>query len=236
MNFKYYLLIFLIPCSLIGQINQVDYRVFIEGSHFENSSELSGKLGDDVLKNTINNLRDLSFSLYYNDSISYYEKNKELKNEGKEGINIVKILGGNNYYTDLSSHHSLQITRLAPKQLVKKDSIKWTIVPNETKQILNTKTIKARGALVYSGSRGDKRLRNIEAWFAPSIPTSVGPDRFCGLPGLILSIKLDNGLQIEAQRFTKNSKKQSIKIPEHTIITEEELTNRLKKIRESMRN
>jgi len=230
-----YLFIFLISCNLFGQIEQVDYRVFIDPSHFDNSTELLKNLGSSVLADTKENLRDLSFSLYYDDKYSYYVKNEELSNDGSRGINIVKILGGNNYYTDVQAHKSLQITRLAPEQLVLMNAVEWTI-HSSTKQILNTKTFKATGILTYY-HRGDIKSKNIEAWFAPSIPTAAGPDRFCGLPGLILAVKSPvDGLQIIAQRYEKKTKKKVISIPNYPVISELELSKRLRKMRESMRN
>jgi len=38
--------------------------------------------------------------------------------------------------------------------------------------------------------------QEIIAWFAMDIPSSAGPERFCGLPGLILEIDINNGAMI----------------------------------------
>lgn len=40
------------------------------------------------------------------------------------------------------------------------------------------------------------RFQKVEAWFALDIPISAGPDRFCGLPGLILEVNINNGAKI----------------------------------------
>lgn len=40
------------------------------------------------------------------------------------------------------------------------------------------------------------RKQSIEAWFALDIPLSSGPDRFSGLPGLILEVEINNGAMI----------------------------------------
>jgi GLPGLI family protein len=40
------------------------------------------------------------------------------------------------------------------------------------------------------------RYQKVEAWFALDIPISAGPDRFCGLPGLILEVNINNGAKI----------------------------------------
>lgn len=58
-------------------------------------------------------------------------------------------------------------------------SFKWQIL-SESKEILGYKCQKALGEF-----RGRKYI----AWFAPSIPISDGPWKFCGLPGLILAVE-----------------------------------------------
>jgi porphyromonas gingivalis family protein len=58
-------------------------------------------------------------------------------------------------------------------------SFKWQIL-SESKEILGYKCQKAQGEF-----RGRKYI----AWFAPSIPISDGPWKFCGLPGLILAVE-----------------------------------------------
>lgn len=40
----------------------------------------------------------------------------------------------------------------------------------------------------------------VTAWFTPTIPVSVGPDRFGGLPGLILSVDENNGQRVITAR------------------------------------
>lgn len=58
-------------------------------------------------------------------------------------------------------------------------NFKWRIL-SESKEILGYKCQKAQGEF-----RGRKYI----AWFAPCIPISDGPWKFCGLPGLILAVE-----------------------------------------------
>lgn len=45
--------------------------------------------------------------------------------------------------------------------------------------------------------------QKVVAWFAQDIPVSAGPERLCGLPGLILEVDLNNGgMIITADRIT----------------------------------
>lgn len=61
----------------------------------------------------------------------------------------------------------------------------WEIVGDSTRTILGYECVMAR--MPYHG-------REWKAWFAPEIPASDGPWKFCGLPGLILRAESADGL------------------------------------------
>lgn len=47
------------------------------------------------------------------------------------------------------------------------------------------------------------KKQKIVAWFAQDIPLTAGPERFCGLPGLILEVDVNNGgMIVSADRIT----------------------------------
>jgi GLPGLI family protein len=53
--------------------------------------------------------------------------------------------------------------------------------------------------------RDSIKNQTIIAWFALDIPVSAGPDRYTGLPGLILEININKGaLVISAETITIN--------------------------------
>ncbi len=60
----------------------------------------------------------------------------------------------------------------------------WNIVPDSVKTILDYQCRKA--VCTYRG-------RNYEAWYCPKIPVSLGPWKFSGLPGLIMSVRDTKG-------------------------------------------
>lgn len=77
-------------------------------------------------------------------------------------------------------HSMLNATNLAVKEV---DKIKWTVL-SETKTIEKFKAQKA--TTTFGG-------RNWIAWFTNDIQIQDGPYKFCGLPGLILTIEDDKG-------------------------------------------
>ncbi|WBV58821.1 GLPGLI family protein [Chryseobacterium daecheongense] len=77
-------------------------------------------------------------------------------------------------------HTSINADNIALKE---NNKINWTIFP-ETKNIEGFKVQKA--TTTFGG-------RNWEAWFTNDIQIQDGPYKFCGLPGLILSIGDDKG-------------------------------------------
>ncbi|MCT2562516.1 GLPGLI family protein [Chryseobacterium herbae] len=77
-------------------------------------------------------------------------------------------------------HTSISASNIALKE---QNKINWTIIP-ETKTIEGFKVQKA--TTTFGG-------RNWIAWFTNDIQIQDGPYKFCGLPGLILSVGDDKG-------------------------------------------
>lgn len=74
------------------------------------------------------------------------------------------------------------------KQYIISDSIrnyKWKI-GNNLKEIVSHICMNAT-------TYDSLRKQNIEAWFALDLPVSAGPDRFGGLPGMILEVDINKG-------------------------------------------
>jgi GLPGLI family protein len=74
------------------------------------------------------------------------------------------------------------------KVYIVSDSLKapdWKIL-NDLKEVA--------GHVCMNASLNDTlRKQKIIAWFALDIPVQAGPDRFWGLPGLILEVSINNG-------------------------------------------
>ena len=74
----------------------------------------------------------------------------------------------------------------------------WQIHPERDTTILNLRCLKA--TTTYGG-------RDYIAWFAPDIPISDGPYKFCGLPGIIVRIadtKNEHIFELQGARYDVN--------------------------------
>ena len=125
-------------------------------------------------------------------------------------------------YRDRSKGETFDIMTLLNKEYVIVDSMgcqQWKI-KNDMKEIAGHICMNAS---FYDTVRG----KEIIAWFALDLPIPIGPDRYCGLPGMILEINEANGavvytaisvlLSEENVEIEKPQKKKKTK-----IITEED--------------
>ncbi|MDE5481402.1 GLPGLI family protein [Elizabethkingia meningoseptica] len=110
--------------------------------------------------------------------------NPNYKLKGRDLFFISKINKGKS--TSNNFQYTAAIGYNSDKQYFVSDSVpnfKWTINENSTKKILGYNCIKA--TTVFRGAK-------ITAYYTPSIPYSVGPFKFFGLPGAILDVREDN--------------------------------------------
>lgn len=68
---------------------------------------------------------------------------------------------------------------------------KWNIT-NETKMIDNYSCLKATCLIKNRGQGGAVFDKEVVAYFCPELNYQFGPREFCGLPGLILEVVVDN--------------------------------------------
>lgn len=145
-------------------------------------------------------------SKYYSKATDIYERvksdpkakdayNKEMilaleKAKGKGGFLEQTPLARNNplviYNNYPANKRTVQDAVFFDYYIYEDDNIPqmWTIVSDSVKTILGYKCRKANCS--YRG-------RDYEAWFTPDIPVGVGPWKFSGLPGLIMSVQDTKG-------------------------------------------
>jgi len=164
--------------------------------------------------------------LYYTADASLYMNDPKSNNDGGmtddvsgdgEHIQIKMSAPDNRTYCDLKNKQ--QITQqdfMQRKFLITTDlnSKDWKITGNQ-KMILNYPCQEA--------TRQDTD-RKVSVWFTTAIPLSTGPSSYCGLPGVVLAVDINNGNQtITATSVSKDVDASKIKKPtEGKKVTQEE--------------
>jgi GLPGLI family protein len=91
-------------------------------------------------------------------------------------------------YRDRDKEEIFDVITLLSKEYVVKDSLScqnWKI-KNDMKEVA--------GRICMNASYYDSiKKKEVIAWFALDLPISIGPDKYCGLPGMILEINEANG-------------------------------------------
>jgi GLPGLI family protein len=94
-------------------------------------------------------------------------------------------------YRDFKNERRIEIEDISARQYMIEDSLKsysWKIM-NKIKEV--------NGQLCMMAMTEDTiRKQKIVAWFANNIPSSAGPERYFGLPGLIMELDIDDGAVI----------------------------------------
>jgi GLPGLI family protein len=122
----------------------------------------------------------------------------------KEGVVYFKV----DYYSPIQSYILKE----------KMPAINWSIL-TETRKIGTLQAVHAKG--VFGG-------RTYNVWFTPDIPLPFGPNKFCGLPGLILEVYSEDGfVKYKFQSFESSTKDSVVleKPKSGKEITDEEFRN-----------
>ena len=91
-------------------------------------------------------------------------------------------------YRDREKNETFDVMTVLSKDYVIRDSIvcqNWKI-KNDLKEVAGRICMNASA---YDSIKG----KEIIAWFALDLPIPIGPDRYCGLPGIILEVTEGNG-------------------------------------------
>ena len=91
-------------------------------------------------------------------------------------------------YRDRESRETTDVMTILDKQYVVKDSIvcqNWKI-KNDMKEVAGRICMNAS---FYDSIKG----KEVVAWFALDLPVPLGPNKYCGLPGMILEVNEANG-------------------------------------------
>lgn len=167
----------------------------------------------------IKNIKEVQFALFFNNNESLYKAVDKMESDADPTINIAKVVGGgaNLYYTNIKLNEAVyQKDDGGEIWLVSYLGDKWNLT-QETKYIGNY--------LCYKATL-DKE--NKFAWYTPEIPVNFGPNKFHGLPGLILEVQI-GGLTFKAFEIILNPKESILmKKPKGKEIKQEEYFKKYK--------
>ena len=139
--------------------------------------------GNDSEWKLYNNLYFTANSSKFENSTEKADPNDDNRWAGRTELFFMKRDFANNTMTDA-------IELLGKSYLIEDDiqAIDWKIM-NDLKEVAGHICMKAFTEDTF-------RNQKIVAWFAQDIPISAGPDRFSGLPGMILEIDINDGAMI----------------------------------------
>ncbi len=162
------------------------------------------------------------FELFFNDSLSVF---KPLESEEKE--NYTWLTNKNTVYQNLKTNSRYSIKDVWRNLIYVTDSLhirKWKITENKR----NIGGYNCRKAVWQQNDS-----TRIYAWYSDEISTSVGPESFCGLPGMILGLATEDGGVIYFAKSIEPGKQDvAVLIPPKTkeqVYTSAELRTKLQK-------
>lgn len=142
--------------------------------------------------------RNAQMILYYTPDASLYMNDPAANNDGGfeqeesgdgEQVNIRMEAPDNRTYCDLKGNTMIKQQDFMQRKFIIESPVKssdWKLTGSQ-KMVLNFPCQEATREL-----DGKK----VKAWFTPAIPLSTGPSSFCGLPGMVLEVNIDDGDQI----------------------------------------
>lgn len=185
------------------------------------------KIPEDAKQRMLKRLKDAmqkTYVLNFNKSESVYYEQEKLSSPsqggGGRGARFASIFGGataGKIYKNISSKELINATEFFGKNfLIESDlaNFHWKM-EKETKQIGKYTCFKATAvvkekinAFSKDADKGEKEV-NVSVWYTPQIPVSLGPDKYWGLPGLILGVNAGD-VQIVCTQVVMNVKEKAV--------------------------
>ena len=157
--------------------------------------------------------RTTKFELLFANNQSVYQKSEDVPEETGDdnngsGMHIRMMMPGGNdiIYRNFSSNQVIAQRELGTKTYLISDSIPHTDwkISDQTKTVAGytckmattTRTSQSMRVNNNNGQVTSQQVNDtlhITAWFTDAIPIAAGPDNYCGLPGLILALDVNNG-------------------------------------------
>jgi GLPGLI family protein len=184
--------LFSIPASLSAQVRQGTVV-------YERKIDVHRRIRDDQMLAMMPRFQTASYELLFSDSVSVYkampkDEAPDPFDRGGGGGRIVMKFGGPGddgvLYKDYAGGTLLEEAVLDDTKYIISDSIKaapWKL-NGETRTIL--------GHMCKSATQTTSRGKTVVAWYTEDLSLPAGPERFSGLPGVILAADVDSGAMV----------------------------------------
>ena len=171
-----------------------------------------------------------SFLLQFNGTKASFQRINNLTVKESETDAMISDLASimyatqSNYYLDFKENYTIsEISGVLIKDTLR--PLKW-VIASDIKIISDILCYKASSQMEYVGRDNKIKVKNIIAWFAPSLPYSFGPKIFYGLPGLILELT-ENRTTYLATIVDFSDEIIKIDFPKGKIISEEQYSKKV---------
>lgn len=221
-------------------------------------SDKNSLLNDDMLKQikeAMNKGSEKTFFLEFTKEESLYTEEEKLEQPNNTSSNITISFNSSSsgkLYKNLKENYSILESDYFNKTFLIKDTLHvsgWEL-STESKQIGNytaykaTKTVKVKHSFSEEEEEQktdkstdllammDKKApENLvyTAWYTPQIPIANGPDKFGGLPGLILEMHTPNMVYLCSEIILNPKKPIVVKSPKGKTISQKEYDDLMKK-------
>ncbi|WP_026994460.1 GLPGLI family protein [Flectobacillus major] len=154
--------------------------------------------------------------LYFKPTESLFTYGEDNEEDGGYSWRKEEYLIHRNFETE----RKLEVIEMLGKTYIVNDSLhvpNWKIM-NQIKDINGYICMKAI-------TEDTVKHQKIVAWFAQDIPIQAGPERYFGLPGLIMELDINDGnviLLADKIEFKKLTKETTLKKPKGKVITDRE--------------
>lgn len=221
---------FLFLAALLMFGTSVSAQKISGSATYKTAAKMDVKLPDDIpperkkmIEARMAQAMQKEFSLDFNRNESLYKEVVELDKGGEaRGMRMMSMFSGGtgNFYKNNREQRYTDQTEFFGKMFLIKDSLEqydWKL-ESETKtignyicnkatatQIRKTLTIKTEDGEMQDSAGVDTNV--ITAWYTMQVPLSHGPDKYQGLPGLILEVQ-DGGRTILCTKVSLNTKEE----------------------------
>ncbi|KAI9549246.1 hypothetical protein GHT06_006823 [Daphnia sinensis] len=158
------------------------------------------------------------------------EEDDEEASTGGGGTRMIMRRPQSEIYRNFATEKRVEQREFMGKKYLIVDTLKilpWKLT-TETKKILNYNCVKA----TYNDTL---RKQNIVAWFTDAIALTAGPSRFSSLPGMILSVDVNDGelIWLATKVEFKKIKDEDVKAPSKgELIKEEDFRKKMEEMRQ----